>query len=110
MIAAIRCHDTRSGRGGTQEVTTKTEIWGKNMLPPDSAAESIPFLHANQVFTIIFLEDLAFSEVRAILDHLLEQDAFLPENQDQGDFYLIEVQECSFQVWVTEMEVIIKRE
>lgn len=79
------------------------------MRSPDSTAESMPFLHANQVFTITFLEDLTFSEVRAILDHLLEHGAFRPENQEQGGSYLIEAQQCSFQVWVTEMEVIIVR-
>ena len=43
--------------------------------------ESMPFLHANRIFNIFFVEDLAFSEVRSILDQLLEQDAFNLEIQ-----------------------------
>ncbi len=35
--------------------------------------DSMPFLHSNQVFNIVFDEDLAFSEVRAILDYLLDR-------------------------------------
>jgi hypothetical protein len=79
------------------------------MEPTSSTVESMPFLHANQVFTITFVEDFTFSEVRAILDHLLERDAFSPEAQDERGHYLIDVDESSFQVWVAEMEVIIMR-
>jgi len=79
------------------------------MEPTSSTVESMPFLHANQVFTITFVEDFTFSEVRAILDHLLERDAFSSENQDERGHYLIDLDESSFQVWVAEMEVIIMR-
>lgn len=79
------------------------------MEPTSSTVESMPFLHANQVFTITFVEDFTFSEVRAILDHLLERDAFSSEIQDEPGHYLIDVDESSFQVWVAEMEVIIVR-
>jgi hypothetical protein len=75
----------------------------------DSAVESIPFLHANQVFTITFVEDLSFVEVRSILDQLLELSAFDAEIQEQRGRYLLDVQEDSFDVWVSEMEVIIVR-
>jgi|GEM_PF-464828 len=70
--------------------------------------ESMPFLHANQIFTITFLEDLAFADVRQILDHLLEADAFKPEVQDERGHYVIELERNSFDVWVCEMEVIIQ--
>ena len=43
--------------------------------------ESMPFLHANNIFTITFEDDLAFTEVRSILDQLLERNAFNPEIQ-----------------------------
>ena len=71
--------------------------------------ESMPFLHANQVFTLFFLEDLAFSEVRAILDHLLGRNAFDPIVQEHRDEYRIEVEHASFVVWVSEMDVVIRR-
>jgi hypothetical protein len=69
----------------------------------------MPFLHANRVFNIFFVEDLAFSEVRGILDHLLEQDAFDFEIQLDRPSYNISVDHCSFQVWVSELDVIIER-
>ncbi len=71
--------------------------------------ESIPFLHCNQVFTVIFTEDLAFSEVRAILDYLLERNAFDHEVQESEGRYSIDVQEATFEVWVSDMDVIIQR-
>jgi len=70
----------------------------------------MPFLHANQLFNVTFFEDLTFVEVRAILDHLLDRGAFTPEVQEIEGHYLIDVEGCAFTVWVTEMEVIIKRE
>jgi len=71
--------------------------------------ESMPFLHANQMFTIIFSEDLTFVEVRAILDNLLAQRAFDPEIQESRGFYQLDVGNGSFRVWVFEMDVIIDR-
>ncbi len=70
----------------------------------------MPFLHANQVFNLTFFEDLTFTEVRSILDHLLDHNAFLPEVQEDTGFYRIVVEGCTFKVWVAEMDVIIKRE
>jgi hypothetical protein len=72
--------------------------------------ESMPFLHANQVFNIFFLEDLAFAEVRAILDHLLSQQAFDVNTEEPHGFYQIDLDESSFQVWVSELDVIIERQ
>ena len=59
--------------------------------------ESMPFLHANRIFNIFFVEDLAFSEVRGILDQLLEQDAFNLEIQLSPASYHINVDHSSFQ-------------
>jgi len=72
--------------------------------------ESMPFLHANRIFNIFFVEDLAFSEVRGILDQLLEQDAFNSEVQLNRESYHIIVDHCTFQVWVSELDVIIERQ
>lgn len=71
--------------------------------------DSMPFLHANRMFNIVFFEDLAFSEVRAILDYLLDRNAFTPEAQENEGFYVVYVENFSFSVWVSEMEVIIER-
>ena len=72
--------------------------------------DSMPFLHANQVFNVTFFEDLTFTEVRSILDHLLDRNAFTSEVQEVRGLYLIDVEGCAFKVWVAEMDVIIKRE
>jgi len=71
--------------------------------------ESIPFLHANQVFTIFFIEDLAFTEVRHILDYLLARNAFHPDIQVHRGRYTIRLERTSFTVWVADMDVIIQR-
>ena len=72
--------------------------------------ESMPFLHANRIFNLFFVEDLAFSEVRGILDQLLEQDAFSFEVQSNRVSYHITLDHSSFQVWVSELDVIIERQ
>lgn len=72
--------------------------------------DTMPFLHANQVFMLTFFEDLGFSEVRSILDQLLARDAFNPHVQQERGPYLIDVQGSAFKVWVAEMDVIIRRE
>jgi hypothetical protein len=72
--------------------------------------ETMPFLHSNQVFNIVFEDDLAFSEVRAILDYLLDRNAFSVDVQETAAYYAIDVEEGAFQVWVSEMDVIIERQ
>ncbi len=70
--------------------------------------ESIEFLHANQSFVVTFEEDLAFSQVRAILDYLLSENAFHPDVQDSHGVYDIALDDARFKVWVAHMEVIIQ--
>jgi hypothetical protein len=71
--------------------------------------DSMPFFYADRVFTIVFLEDLSFSEVRTILDELLAEDAFSPHVLEQRGFYQIKLDGVSFSVWVSQTEVIIQR-
>jgi len=71
--------------------------------------DSIPFLHANQLFTIFFEDDLAFTEVRLILDYLLDHNAFDPDVQETAGRYLIDSEQTTFTVWVSELNVIIQR-
>jgi hypothetical protein len=72
--------------------------------------ESIHFLHANQIFNILFERDLAFTEVRAILDYLLDRQAFSVEVQANEGYYVIEAEDATFEVWVSEMNVVILKE
>lgn len=71
--------------------------------------ESMPFLHADKVFNLIFEQDFTFTEIRAVLDHLLDRDAFNPEVQEQQGRYSVTVESSVMTVWVCEMDVIIKR-
>jgi hypothetical protein len=73
------------------------------------AMESMPFLHANQIFTLTFFEDLAFADVRAIIDELIGKNAFAPEVQENEGMYVIERETACFSVWVTGLEIIIRR-
>lgn len=73
--------------------------------------DSIPFLHAGRAFKIIFEDDLAFTEVRAILDHLLAQNAFNMDVQGSRiESYSVDVEKSSFQVWVSAMDVVVQRQ
>ena len=71
--------------------------------------ESMPILHANRLFTILFEDDLAFTEVRAVLDHLLDRNAFRDDVRESDIEYHIDLDQASFDVWVHEMDVIIQR-
>lgn len=71
--------------------------------------EFIPFLHASQIFNIACEDDLAFSEVRAILDELLQDNAFDSLVQQNKGHYRIEVDDSLFEVWVAQMDVFIRR-
>jgi hypothetical protein len=71
--------------------------------------DSMEFLHAGRIFTLLFLEDLTFSEVRAILDELMAQDAFHVDIQEMRNPFMIDVENCSFRVWVSDMRVAIER-
>lgn len=86
------------------------QLFEKSSRQRKSTMESMPFLHADQVFTIVFNEDLTFVEVRSILDQLLAENAFDHEVQEDRGFYRLDVEAASFHVWVSEMDVIIKRE
>lgn len=72
--------------------------------------ESVPFFHADHVFNIVFEQDLAFTEVRAILDYLLDCNAFSIEAQEREGYYMIHVEDAAFQVWVSEMDVTIEKQ
>ena len=71
--------------------------------------DSMPFLHAEKVFNLIFEQDFTFAEIRAVLDHLLARDAFNPEVQAERGRYDVTIESAVFTVWVCEMDVIIKR-
>jgi hypothetical protein len=71
--------------------------------------EYIPFLHANRIFNIACEEDLTFTEVRGILNALLQENAFDSVVQESDGNYQIDFDGTLFEVWVVEMDVFIRR-
>lgn len=71
--------------------------------------DTMPFFYANRTFTLTFFDDLAFVEVRAILDELLARDAFDPGVQETAGMYVITRESASFTVWAADHDVIIRR-
>ncbi len=71
--------------------------------------EVYPFHHKNLFFRIITDCDLAFEEVRGILDYLLEAGAFQEEADllEGGEIYDIQVGGASYAVDVHSYEVVI---
>ena len=71
--------------------------------------EIYPFHHRNLFFNIITDFDLAFNEVREILDYLLEAKAF-PEERDDvegGRLFDIRLGQMQYTVDVSGYEVVI---
>jgi hypothetical protein len=93
-----------------QQPRPDRELENGRRVREDHAMESMPFFHANQIFTLFFVEDLTFVEVRAVLDQLIDQDAFNAQVQQHKAEYCIHVESVSFHVWVDEMKVVIRRE
>jgi hypothetical protein len=71
--------------------------------------ESMPILHSNHAFKVHFDEDFSFREIRAVLDWLLERQAFTEAVQLQQQDYTIELDLGCFQVWVHELDVVLRR-
>jgi predicted transcriptional regulator len=72
--------------------------------------DSIPFIHENRLFQLFFEDDLEFRAAREILDELIKLDAFNSHAQDLNESYQMRSQGVSFEVWVSEMNVIIRKE
>jgi predicted transcriptional regulator len=72
--------------------------------------DSIPFIHENRLFQLFFEDDLEFRVARGILDELIKLDAFNPQSQDLNESYHMSSHGVSFEVWVSEMNVIIRKE
>ncbi len=71
--------------------------------------EVYPFHHQNLFFNIITDYDLAFKEVRKVLDHLLKVEAFKQEDFENGKFYEFQIDNIQYEIDVNGYEVIIYR-
>ena len=71
--------------------------------------DQMEFLHAGRIFTLWFVEDFTFSEVRAVLDDLIARDAFQPHTQETQNPFMVEAEGSSFRIWAFDMQVTIER-
>jgi len=71
-----------------------------------------PIHHKNLIFNVITDIDLSFKEVRAILDYLLDHDAFgeqVEETGETGEFHDFEIERIQYIVDVRGYEVVVYR-
>jgi hypothetical protein len=71
-----------------------------------------PIHHKNLIFNVITDIDLSFKEIRAILDYLLDNDAFKEPGREKaqvGKFYDFKIEKVQYVVDVNGYEVIVYR-
>jgi len=73
--------------------------------------ETYPIHHKNLIFNIITNYDLTFTEVRGILDYLLDAGAFEEQERDGevGKFYDFTLEDIQYVVDVNGYEVVVYR-
>jgi len=73
--------------------------------------EIYPIHHKNLIFNIITDYDLTFTEVRGILDYLLDAGAFKEQEgaEEIGKFFDFELEKVQYVVDVNAYEVIVYR-
>ncbi len=73
--------------------------------------EVYPFHHKNLFFNVITDYDLRFTEIRNILDQLLEKEAFHEEGNagDCGNLYILRAEDIEYEVDVKGYEVVVYR-
>ena len=76
--------------------------------------DTYPIVHKNLIFNIITDQDISFSEIRKMLDHLIDEDAFKDERHhpmDGSQMYELYIDDYHYVVDVLNYEVAIyKRE
>ena len=77
----------------------------------DGEMEVYPIEHRGRIYNIITAFDMTFREVRAMLDWLVERDAFRPTPDDEflgpGKMYICEVEGVLLEVDVHGFEVLV---
>jgi hypothetical protein len=68
--------------------------------------EKIPFLHRQKMYNIISEDDLAFKALHYILDDLIDQGAFLTED-DCAELYRVTFEEVCYTIGVDGIDIII---
>lgn len=68
--------------------------------------EKIPFIHKNKLYNIIIREDIALSSLHSIIDTLIDQGAFVGEEEDP-ELYIVICDETRYTVGVDGIDVMI---
>lgn len=73
--------------------------------------EVYPFHHQNLFFNIVTDYDLTFQEVRGILDHLVEREAFqgIADGSEESQLHVFQLHRVEYEVDVQGYEVIVFR-
>ncbi len=70
--------------------------------------EKIPFLHRKKMYNIIVREDVSFAALHYILDILIEQGAFMGEEETETpDLYTVVYEDAKYTVGVDGIDVMI---
>lgn len=82
-------------------------------MADDDDMEVYPIAHKGKVYNVITAFDMSFREVRAMLDWLLERDAFRSTPEDDfmgpGKLFTCEVEGVELEVDVQGYEVVVYR-
>lgn len=80
----------------------------------ESMMDVYPISHKNLIFNVITDQDLRFTEIRKLLDYLLDENAFFPDEDalsDMPKIYEVQIDDYHYVVDVLNFEVAIyKRE
>lgn len=68
--------------------------------------EKIPFIHKNKLYNIIIREDVAFEALHTIIDSLIDNGAFVGEEEDT-ELYTVVCNEVRYTVGVDGIDVMI---
>jgi len=73
--------------------------------------EPFPFHYRNKLFQLYTEYDLTFKEVRALIDELLEMDAFNMDRNGEEEWipYQIEYKDHFYEVWVSFPGIVISK-
>jgi hypothetical protein len=76
------------------------------MIINASMIDKIPFMHQGKTYNIIIEDDITFTALHTILDHLISRGAFLSE-EGCAELYNVTHEEMCYTVGIDGIDVII---
>jgi len=71
-----------------------------------SMIEKIPFMHRGKTYNIIIEDDITFTALHSILDHLISQGAF-PAEEGSAELYQVSQEDMCYTIGIDGIDVII---